>query len=130
MEPQTQQLMELQTQQPTEDGGSNPAAGSIANTPFRQSSTRWTPTPDQIRILRELYYDKEVRYPTPEHIQEIYLHLKQYGQIEDKNVFFLFQNLKAREKQKKRLNQGVQVPKKSFNEELRVLIPLPSTNKD
>ncbi|XP_024196325.2 protein WUSCHEL [Rosa chinensis] len=76
MEPQSQKLMELQTQQPTEDGGSNQAAGSSANMPFRQSSIRWTPTPDQIRILKELYYDKG-----------------------------------AREKQKKRLNQGVQVPK-------------------
>ncbi|PRQ59669.1 putative transcription factor Homobox-WOX family [Rosa chinensis] len=83
--------MELQAQQPTEEGGSIQAAGS---------SNRWAPTPPQLRILKGLYYDKGFKYPTPEQIQEICLHLKQYGQIEDKNVFFWFQNLKARERQK------------------------------
>ncbi|PRQ43092.1 putative transcription factor Homobox-WOX family [Rosa chinensis] len=83
--------MELQVQQPTEEGGSIQAAGS---------SNRWAPTPPQLRILKGLYYDKGFKYPTPEQIQEICLHLKQYGQIEDKNVFFWFQNLKARERQK------------------------------
>ncbi|PRQ49446.1 putative transcription factor Homobox-WOX family [Rosa chinensis] len=83
--------MELQAQQPTEEGGSIQAAGS---------SNRWAPTPPQLRILKGLNYDKGFKYPTPEQIQEICLHLKQYGQIEDKNVFFWFQNLKARERQK------------------------------
>ncbi|PRQ43568.1 putative transcription factor Homobox-WOX family [Rosa chinensis] len=91
MEPRTLQLMEQQTQQQIEDGGNNQAAGT---------NNRWAPTPPQLRILKGLYYDKGFKYPTPEQIQEICLHLKQYGQIEDKNVFFWFQNLKARERQK------------------------------
>ncbi|PRQ53458.1 putative transcription factor Homobox-WOX family [Rosa chinensis] len=83
--------MEQQTQQQIEDGGNNQAAGT---------NNRWAPTPPQLRILKGLYYDKGFKYPTPEQIHEICLHLKQYGQIEDKNVFFWFQNLKARERQK------------------------------
>ncbi|PRQ51854.1 putative transcription factor Homobox-WOX family [Rosa chinensis] len=92
--------MELQTQQPTEEGGSIQAAGS---------SNRWAPTPPQLRILKGLYYDKGFKYPTPEQIQEICLHLKHYGQIEDKNVFFWFQNLKARERQKLKEFRNVRV---------------------
>ncbi|PRQ50539.1 putative transcription factor Homobox-WOX family [Rosa chinensis] len=92
--------MELQAQQQVEDGGNNQAAGSSANTPIRPTNNRWAPTPAQLRILQGLYYDKGYKYPTPEQIQEICLHLKPYGQIEDKNVFFWFQNLKARERQK------------------------------
>ena len=106
-EPQTLQLMELQTpqqtelqqQQPTEEGGSTQAAGSSSNTPIRPTQVRWAPTPPQLRILQGLYYDKGFKYPTPEQIQEISLNLKQFGPIEDKNVFFWFQNLKARERQ-------------------------------
>ncbi|PRQ50048.1 putative transcription factor Homobox-WOX family [Rosa chinensis] len=92
--------MELQAQQPTEEGGSNQAAGT---------NNRWAPTPPQLRILKGLYYDKGFKYPTPEQIQEIGLHLKQYGQIEDKNVFFWFQNLKARERQKLKEFRNVRV---------------------
>ncbi|CAN4083421.1 unnamed protein product [Withania somnifera] len=69
----------------------------------RQSSTRWTPTSDQIRILKELYYNNGVRSPTAEQIQRISAKLRQYGKIEGKNVFYWFQNHKARERQKKRL---------------------------
>ncbi|CAN4078755.1 unnamed protein product [Withania somnifera] len=69
----------------------------------RQSSTRWTPTSDQIRILKDLYYNNGVRSPTAEQIQRISAKLRQYGKIEGKNVFYWFQNHKARERQKKRL---------------------------
>ncbi|WCJ32611.1 Protein WUSCHEL [Euphorbia peplus] len=68
----------------------------------RQSSTRWTPTPDQIRILKDLYYNRGVRSPNGEQIQSISANLRQYGKIEGKNVFYWFQNHKARERQKKR----------------------------
>ncbi|PRQ22184.1 putative transcription factor Homobox-WOX family [Rosa chinensis] len=101
--------MEQQTQQQIEDGGNNQAAGSSANTPIRLTNNRWAPTPPQLRILKGLYYDKGFKYPTPEQIQEICLHLKQYGQIEDKNVFFWFQNLKARERQLMRPIRKVRV---------------------
>ncbi|XP_073281562.1 protein WUSCHEL-like [Primulina huaijiensis] len=68
----------------------------------RQSSTRWTPTTDQIRILKELYYNNGLRSPSAEQIQRISARLRQYGKIEGKNVFYWFQNHKARERQKKR----------------------------
>ncbi|PRQ60278.1 putative transcription factor Homobox-WOX family [Rosa chinensis] len=109
MELQTQQQLELQAQQPTEEGGSNQAAGSSANTPIRPTTIRWTPTPAQLRILQGLYYDKGYKYPSPEQIQEICLYLKPYGEIEDKNVFFWFQNLKARERLKLKEFRNVRV---------------------
>ncbi|XP_061988172.1 WUSCHEL-related homeobox 1-like [Rosa rugosa] len=110
MEPRTLQLMELQTQQQIEDGGNNQAAGSSANIDFWRSRARWVPTPDQIRILKDLYYDKGVKCPTTEHIHEICLQLNQYGHVEGKNIYFWFQNVRAREKQMKRCNQAAQVP--------------------
>lgn len=68
----------------------------------RQSSTRWSPTTDQIRILKEIYYNNGIRSPSAEQIQRISALLRQYGKIEGKNVFYWFQNHKARERQKKR----------------------------
>ncbi|WOG95195.1 hypothetical protein DCAR_0414501 [Daucus carota subsp. sativus] len=68
----------------------------------RQTSTRWTPTSDQIRILKELYYNNGIRSPSADQIQRISARLRQYGKIEGKNVFYWFQNHKARERQKKR----------------------------
>ncbi|CAN8257743.1 unnamed protein product [Cochlearia groenlandica] len=70
----------------------------------RQTSTRWTPTTEQIRILKEIYYNNGVRSPTADQIQKISARLRQFGKIEGKNVFYWFQNHKARERQKKRFN--------------------------
>ncbi|KAI9109615.1 hypothetical protein K1719_019245 [Acacia pycnantha] len=89
--------MEAQQQQQYEEGGGN-RGGYMC----RQSSTRWTPTSDQIRILKDLYYNNGVRSPNAEQIQRISARLRQYGKIEGKNVFYWFQNHKARERQKKR----------------------------
>ncbi|KAI4314760.1 hypothetical protein L6164_027637 [Bauhinia variegata] len=97
MEPQQQQQLSL-----NEDGGSG-KGGFLC----RQSSTRWTPTTDQIRILKELYYNNGVRSPSAEQIQKISARLRQYGKIEGKNVFYWFQNHKARERQKKRFTSDV-----------------------
>ncbi|KAJ8443618.1 hypothetical protein Cgig2_019600 [Carnegiea gigantea] len=69
----------------------------------RQSSTRWAPTTEQIKLLKELYYINGVRSPTADQIQTICARLRRYGKIEGKNVFYWFQNHKARERQKKRL---------------------------
>ncbi|KAI6671487.1 hypothetical protein NL676_006372 [Syzygium grande] len=77
-------------------------SGSSSSYVCRQSSTRWTPTTDQIRILKDLYYNYGVRSPTADQIQRISARLRQYGKIEGKNVFYWFQNHKARERQKKR----------------------------
>lgn len=92
--------MEQQQQQTgNEEGGGSSGKGGYMS---RQSSTRWTPTTDQIRILKDLYYNNGIRSPSAEQIQRISARLRQYGKIEGKNVFYWFQNHKARERQKKR----------------------------
>ncbi|XP_073014504.1 WUSCHEL-related homeobox 3-like [Typha latifolia] len=65
------------------------------------SSTRWCPTPEQLMILEEMY-KSGVRTPNASQIQKITAHLSYYGKIEGKNVFYWFQNHKARERQKLR----------------------------
>ncbi|KAJ8545746.1 hypothetical protein K7X08_018329 [Anisodus acutangulus] len=102
MEQQNQQHY-LHVTNNIEDGGSKNNNNSSNSFMCRQSSTRWTPTSDQIRILKDLYYNNGVRSPTAEQIQRISAKLRQYGKIEGKNVFYWFQNHKARERQKKRL---------------------------
>uniref|UniRef100_A0A7N0VH11 Homeobox domain-containing protein n=1 Tax=Kalanchoe fedtschenkoi TaxID=63787 RepID=A0A7N0VH11_KALFE len=52
------------------------------------SSSRWNPTPEQLRALEDRA-----------------LQLRRYGKIEGKNVFYWFQNHKARECQKRRRQQ-------------------------
>ncbi|OWM66437.1 protein WUSCHEL [Punica granatum] len=92
-------------QQLNEDanGGSKGGGGGGGSSLLcRQSSTRWTPTTEQIRILKDLYYNYGVRSPSADQIQRISARLRQYGKIEGKNVFYWFQNHKARERQKKR----------------------------
>lgn len=64
-------------------------------------SSRWNPTPEQLRALEELYR-RGTRTPTAEQIQHITAQLRRYGKIEGKNVFYWFQNHKARERQKRR----------------------------
>ncbi|KAF8099656.1 hypothetical protein N665_0240s0029 [Sinapis alba] len=92
--------------QADQENGNNNKSGSGGYT-CRQTSTRWTPTTEQIRILKDLYYNNGVRSPTPDQIQKISARLRQYGKIEGKNVFYWFQNHKARERQKKRFNGTV-----------------------
>ena len=89
--------------------GAGGTGGAVA--PCRASGSRWTPTPEQIRILKELYYGCGIRSPNSEQIQRITAMLRQHGKIEGKNVFYWFQNHKARERQKRRLtNLDVNVP--------------------
>ncbi|KAK3119523.1 hypothetical protein QOZ80_9AG0671750 [Eleusine coracana subsp. coracana] len=64
-------------------------------------STRWCPTPEQLMILEEMYRSG-VRAPNAAEIQQITAHLAYYGRIEGKNVFYWFQNHKARERQRLR----------------------------
>ena len=64
-------------------------------------STRWCPTPEQLMILEEMYRSG-VRTPNHSQIQQITAHLSYYGKIEGKNVFYWFQNHKARDRQKLR----------------------------
>ncbi|CAN0891460.1 WUSCHEL-related homeobox 1 [Linum grandiflorum] len=65
------------------------------------SSSRWNPTPEQLRTLEELYR-RGTRTPSADQIQHITAQLRRYGKIEGKNVFYWFQNHKARERQKRR----------------------------
>lgn len=64
-------------------------------------SSRWNPTPEQLQALEELY-QRGTRTPTSEQIQLLTEQLRHYGKIEGKNVFYWFQNHKARERQKRR----------------------------
>uniref|UniRef100_A0A2N9H097 Homeobox domain-containing protein n=1 Tax=Fagus sylvatica TaxID=28930 RepID=A0A2N9H097_FAGSY len=65
------------------------------------SSSRWCPTPEQLMILEEMYRSG-IRTPNASQIQKITTHLSFYGKIEGKNVFYWFQNHKARDRQKLR----------------------------
>ncbi|XP_028784359.1 WUSCHEL-related homeobox 3-like [Neltuma alba] len=67
----------------------------------RAGSSRWSPTPEQLMILEELYRSG-IRTPSASQIQHITAHLCFYGRIEGKNVFYWFQNHKARDRQKLR----------------------------
>ncbi|CAN8258949.1 unnamed protein product [Cochlearia groenlandica] len=69
--------------------------------PSLMVSSRWNPTADQLRVLEELY-QQGTRTPSADHIQQITSQLRRYGKIEGKNVFYWFQNHKARERQKRR----------------------------
>ncbi|PIN23653.1 hypothetical protein CDL12_03621 [Handroanthus impetiginosus] len=64
-------------------------------------SSRWNPTPEQLQTLEELYRSG-TRTPSADQIQHITAQLRRYGKIEGKNVFYWFQNHKARERQKRR----------------------------
>ncbi|KAJ0252813.1 WUSCHEL-related homeobox 6 [Hirschfeldia incana] len=78
--------------------------GSENNSPVAASS-RWNPTPEQIKALEEIYR-RGTRTPTTEQIQQIASQLGKYGQIEGKNVFYWFQNHKSRERLKRRRCEG------------------------
>ncbi|KAK4370401.1 hypothetical protein RND71_009876 [Anisodus tanguticus] len=63
---------------------------------------RWSPAPQQLMILQDLYR-KGMRNPTSSQVQKITDHLSLYdGKIQCKNVFYWFQNHKARDRQKLR----------------------------
>ncbi|KAL5705646.1 Wuschel-related homeobox [Ranunculus cassubicifolius] len=65
--------------------------------------TRWNPTQEQIGIL-EMLYKGGMRTPNAYQIEHITAQLGKYGKIEGKNVFYWFQNHKARERQKQKRN--------------------------
>ncbi|XVF43620.1 hypothetical protein PTKIN_Ptkin02bG0054900 [Pterospermum kingtungense] len=64
-------------------------------------SSRWNPTPEQLVALEEVYR-RGTRTPSASQIQQIATRLRRFGKIEGKNVFYWFQNHKARERQKRR----------------------------
>ncbi|EEF31009.1 WUSCHEL-related homeobox 2 [Ricinus communis] len=66
-----------------------------------QVNSRWNPTKEQIGLLENMYR-QGIRTPTAEQIQQITTRLRDYGHIEGKNVFYWFQNHKARQRQKQK----------------------------
>lgn len=62
---------------------------------------RWNPTNEQVKVLTDLFRSG-LRTPSTDQIQKISSQLSYYGKIESKNVFYWFQNHKARERQKRR----------------------------
>ncbi|KAL2938838.1 WUSCHEL-related homeobox 1 [Bienertia sinuspersici] len=81
--------------------GSEEGKAEVVGTHQVMVSSRWNPTPEQLRALEELYR-RGTRTPSAEQIQHITSQLRRYGKIEGKNVFYWFQNHKARERQKRR----------------------------
>ncbi|XP_047937991.1 WUSCHEL-related homeobox 4-like [Salvia hispanica] len=69
--------------------------------------TRWSPAQEQIEILERLYQGG-MRTPNAQQIEQITAQLANYGKIEGKNVFYWFQNHKARERQKQKLSLSPQ----------------------
>eukprot|EP01018_Ginkgo_biloba_P020270 Gb_36701 [translate_table: standard] len=65
------------------------------------ASIRWNPTKEQIAVLEGLYR-QGIRTPTAQQIQQITSRLRMFGNIEGKNVFYWFQNHKARQRQKQK----------------------------
>ncbi|PHT46762.1 WUSCHEL-related homeobox 5 [Capsicum baccatum] len=63
--------------------------------------SRWNPTKEQIDLLESLY-GQGIRTPSAEQIQQITGRLRAFGHIEGKNVFYWFQNHKARQRQKEK----------------------------
>ncbi|KAJ8768630.1 hypothetical protein K2173_023534 [Erythroxylum novogranatense] len=78
------------------------------------TSSRWCPTPEQLMILEELFRSG-IRTPHASQIQRITAHLSLYGKIQGKNVFYWFQNHKARDRQKLRRKLIKQLQQQQLN---------------
>lgn len=76
---------------------------SLPQVETHPGGTRWNPTQEQIGIL-EMLYRRGMRTPNAQQIEHITAQLSHYGKIEGKNVFYWFQNHKARERQKQKRN--------------------------
>ncbi|EXC10622.1 WUSCHEL-related homeobox 2 [Morus notabilis] len=84
-----------------DNGESNIGAGSSSGSGAPPASSRWNPTKEQINILEGLYR-QGIRTPSAEQIKQITSRLRTFGHIEGKNVFYWFQNHKARQRQKQK----------------------------
>ncbi|KAK4423447.1 WUSCHEL-related homeobox 1 [Sesamum alatum] len=95
-----------------------PLSGACANYGVKREmsrtplvSSRWNPTPEQLHALEEMYR-RGTKTPSAEQIQQIAAKLRRFGKIEGKNVFYWFQNHKARERQRKRRQLELSAGKK------------------
>ncbi|KDP44818.1 hypothetical protein JCGZ_01318 [Jatropha curcas] len=82
-------------------GGGRGGGGSGNNCSTGTKCGRWNPTSEQVKVLTDLFRSG-LRTPSTDQIQKISSQLSFYGKIESKNVFYWFQNHKARERQKRR----------------------------
>ncbi|XP_050936953.1 WUSCHEL-related homeobox 1 [Cucumis melo] len=94
---------------------SSSTSSTTPTIPIVVSSSRWNPTVEQLRILEELYR-RGTRTPSADQIQHITAQLRRFGKIEGKNVFYWFQNHKARERQKRRRQTAADQTKYSERE--------------
>ncbi|OAY51798.1 WUSCHEL-related homeobox 2 [Manihot esculenta] len=103
------------------DMGGGPGGGQV--------NSRWNPTKEQINLLESLY-KQGIRTPSADQIQQITARLKDFGHIEGKNVFYWFQNHKARQRQKQKqeslayFNRYLYKPQ----QQQQLVFPRPSTN--
>lgn len=103
------------------DMGGGPGGGQV--------NSRWNPTKEQINLLEGLY-KQGIRTPSADQIQQITARLKDFGHIEGKNVFYWFQNHKARQRQKQKqeslayFNRYLYKPQ----QQQQLVFPRPSTN--
>jgi hypothetical protein len=67
-----------------------------------KTNSRWHPKPEQIHILEAIFNSGMVN-PPREEIKIIRAQLEEFGQVGDVNVFYWFQNRKARSKRKQQL---------------------------
>ncbi|KAI3975119.1 hypothetical protein MKX01_038447 [Papaver californicum] len=63
------------------------------------NNSRWNPTKEQIDML-EAFYKSGITTPNADQIQHMTSKLRVFGDIEGKNVFYWFQNHKARQRQR------------------------------
>ncbi|PRQ41823.1 putative transcription factor Homobox-WOX family [Rosa chinensis] len=82
-------------------GGDDCYNGHQPSSAASQPSSRWNPTPEQLRVLDELF-GHGLKTPTAQQILQVTARLRHFGKIEGKNVFYWFQNHRARERQKRR----------------------------
>ncbi|KAG5236804.1 hypothetical protein OIU76_011612 [Salix suchowensis] len=80
------------------------SGGKLKEQAEETRNSRWNPTAAQLLALEEKYRCG-IRTPTTDQIQQITSQLRRFGKIEGKNVFYWFQNHKARERKKRRRRQ-------------------------
>ena len=83
-------------------------------------NSRWNPTAAHLIALEEKYRCG-IRTPTTDQIQQITSQLRRFGKIEGKNVFYWFQNQKARERKRRRRCQVQQKHNNTGHESLNTL---------
>ncbi|EPS72786.1 hypothetical protein M569_01972 [Genlisea aurea] len=100
----------------------NGKARELVNSQQVVVSSRWNPTPEQLQTLEELYR-RGTRTPSADQIQQITAELRRFGKIEGKNVFYWFQNHKARERLKRRRQMDQHSPEKGEQQQITGQIP-------